>query len=119
NARPARRFHGDVRLEDVWLSYQPGRHALRGASLVVRPGERIALTGPSGAGKSTVATLLSRLRDPDHGVVRIDGHDLRDLTLQSVRSQIAIVLQESVLFATSVRDNITAGLQDATDEQVE
>lgn len=75
--------------------------------------------GPSGAGKSTIAALLSRLRDPEAGCVRIDGHDLRDLTIASVRDQVAVVLQESVLFATSIAENIRFGRPDATQEEIE
>ncbi len=118
-ARPAKPFVGDVRLEDVWLSYEPRLPVLCGLDLWVRPGERVAVVGPSGAGKSSLVMLLSRLRDPDSGVVRIDGHDLRDLTVQSVRSQVAIVLQESVLFAASIRDNIAFGAPEVTDEEIE
>lgn len=118
-ARPAPPFRGDVHLDDVWLSYEDGHPVLRGLEMHVRPGERVAVVGPSGAGKSSVAMLLSRLRDPDSGVVRIDGHDLRDLTLESVRTQIAIVLQESLLFATTVRDNIAYGASKATDAEIE
>ncbi len=119
DAREARPFHGDLRFDGVWLEYEPGHPALRGLDLHVRPGERVAVVGPSGAGKSSLVGLLSRLRDPDAGTVRIDGHDLRDLTMQSVRRQVAVVMQDSVLFAESVRENIAAGLPGATDGQVE
>ena len=117
-ARPAPPLVGDVLFEDVWMSYVPGHPVLRGLNLWVRPGERIAVVGTSGAGKSTLVSLLTRLRDPEQGRVRLDGHDLTDLTIESVRSQVAIVLQESVLFAVSIRDNIAFGLPGATDEQV-
>lgn len=100
------------------FAYEPGHPVLRGLNLHVRPGERVAIVGPSGAGKSSVAMLISRLRDPDSGQIRIDGHDLRDLTLASVRGQVAVVLQDSVLFAATVRDNIAYGLPEATDEMV-
>lgn len=118
-ARPARPAAGDLRLEKVWLSYAPGHPVLRGLDLAIRPGEHVAIVGPSGAGKSTIAALLSRLRDPDSGVVRVDGHDLRDLTLDSVRRQVAVVLQESVLFATTIAENIRYGRPDATVEEIE
>ncbi len=118
-ARPAPRFLGDVRFEAVDLAYTTGHPVLRGLDLHVRPGERVAVVGPSGAGKSSLVALLSRLRDPDDGRVLVDGHDLRDLTLESVREQVAVVLQESVLFAVSIRDNIAYGRPGATQEQVE
>ncbi|PZR52653.1 ABC transporter ATP-binding protein [Xylanimonas oleitrophica] len=119
-ARPAPRFRGWVELRDVWLAYSPGHPTLRGLDLRVRAGERVAVVGPSGSGKSTLVALLSRLRDPDQGQVMIDGHDLRDLTLESVRSQVSVVLQESVLFALSVRENIALGVsRDVTDEEIE
>lgn len=119
-ARPAQRFLGYVQFEDVHLSYRPGHPVLRGLSLSVRAGQRVAVVGPSGAGKSSLVALLSRLRDPDQGRVLIDGHDLRDLTLASVRSQVSIVLQESVLFAESIRENIALGTSEAvTDAQIE
>jgi ATP-binding cassette subfamily B protein len=119
-ARPASRFLGYVKFEDVHLSYRPGHPVLRGLNLSVKAGQRVAVVGPSGAGKSSLVALLSRLRDPDEGRVLIDGHDLRDLTLASVRSQVAIVLQESVLFAESIRENIALGsAEPVTDAQVE
>ncbi|MEE6272346.1 ABC transporter ATP-binding protein [Georgenia wangjunii] len=115
----ARPFRGDVVLRDVWMSYTPGHPVLRGMNLHVLPGERVAVVGPSGAGKSSLAMLVSRLRDPDSGEVRIDGHDLRELTLESLRPQVSIVLQESLLFATSVRENIADGAPGATQAQIE
>jgi len=118
-ARPAGGFRGDVRFEGVQLSYEPGHPVLRGLDLWVPAGERIAVVGASGAGKSTLVSLLTRLRDPDDGRVLVDGHDLRDLTVESVRRQVAIVLQDSVLFAGTVRDNIAFGRPDATSEQIE
>lgn len=117
-ARPAPAFLGDVRFDGVWLSYVPGHPVLRGLDLWVRPGERIAVVGASGAGKSTLVSLLTRLRDPDEGRVVVDGHDIADLTLESVRRQVAIVLQESVLFAGSIRDNVAFGLPGATEDQI-
>ncbi len=119
-ARPAPVFRGYVDFDDVQLSYRPGHPVLRGLSLSVRPGQRVAVIGPSGAGKSSLMALLCRLRDPDLGRVRIDGHDLADLTLESLRRQISIVLQESVLFASTIRDNIALGSPErVTDEQIE
>jgi ATP-binding cassette subfamily B protein len=119
-ARPAGRFLGYVEFENVHLSYRPGHPVLRGLNLSVKAGQRVAVVGPSGAGKSSLVALLSRLRDPDEGRVLIDGQDLRDLTLASVRAQVAIVLQESVLFAESIRENIALGSSEpVTDTQVQ
>jgi ATP-binding cassette subfamily B protein len=119
-AEPAPAFRGDVRFDGVHLSYVPGKPVLRGLDFAVPAGTRVAVVGPSGAGKSTLVALLSRLRDPDHGRVLIDGHDLRDLTLASVRAQISVVLQESVLFAASIRDNIAFGVpHEASDADIE
>ncbi|HEY9291679.1 MAG TPA: ABC transporter ATP-binding protein [Microlunatus sp.] len=118
-ARPAPRFHGYLRFESVRLSYRDGQPALQDLDLAVRAGERVAIVGPSGAGKSSLAALLTRLRDPDLGRVLIDGHDLRDLTVDSVRDQISIVLQDSVLFAGSIADNISYGVnRPVTDDEI-
>ncbi|MCP3991837.1 MAG: ATP-binding cassette domain-containing protein, partial [Actinomycetia bacterium] len=87
-------------------------------SLVVEPGEMLAVVGPTGAGKSTVAKLVTRFYDPDGGVVRIDGHDLRQVSLHSLRSQLGVVPQEPFLFNRSVRDNIAFARPEATDDEV-
>lgn len=118
-ARSGRRLRGLVELDGVHLGYETGHPVLRGVDLRLLPGERVALVGPSGAGKSTVAGLVLRMRDPDLGAVRIDGWDLRDLTVQDVRAQVAVVLQESLLFATSVRENIAMGAVGGPDEVTE
>ncbi len=114
-ARGARRFRGDVRLRGVRFSYGSGEPALDGLDLHVHPGRTLALVGPSGAGKSSVLSLLPRLYDPDDGVVEVDGIDVRDLTLESLRSQMAVVLQDSLLFADTIRENIAHGRPDASD----
>ena len=108
-ASPAPALAGRVELRDVWLEYTPGHPVLRGVDLVIPAGQRIALLGPSGAGKSSVAMLLSRLCDPSQGRVSIDGIDLRAMTMDSLRQQTAVVLQESVLFATTIAANIAYG----------
>ncbi len=117
-ALPAPPLTGRVELRDVWLEYAPGHPALRGVDLVIPAGQRVALLGPSGAGKSSVAMLLSRLCDPSRGEVRIDGIDLRDMTVASLRGQTAVVLQESVLFATSIAENIAYGSPQASPARV-
>jgi ATP-binding cassette subfamily B protein len=119
DARPAPPFRGEVLLQRVSLAYEPGRPVLHQVDLHVRPGQRVGVVGPSGAGKSSLVALLARLHDPSEGEVLVDGHDLRSLTLESVRRQVAIVLQDSVLFATSIRENIAYGAPGAGDEEIE
>ncbi|MBI5904810.1 MAG: ABC transporter ATP-binding protein [Deltaproteobacteria bacterium] len=118
-AVPAPPFRGEVRFEGVSFGYEDGRKALDGIDLAVRPGERVALVGPSGAGKSTFASLILRLYDPAEGRVTIDGQDIRRFTLSSVRSQVAVVLEDPMLFAASVRENIAYGAPDASMEEIE
>lgn len=109
---------GHLAFEDVTFSYPGQAPVLRNASLQIEPGEVVALVGESGAGKSSVGKLLMRFYDPQAGRVTLDGHDLRKISLASLRDQIAVVLQESVLFATSVRDNIAYGRLDATADEI-
>jgi subfamily B ATP-binding cassette protein MsbA len=119
-ARRLSRARGELELHEVDFSY-PGAAdpVLCGLSLRVEPGEVVALSGPSGAGKSTVARLLVRSADPHAGSVSLDGIDLRDLDLSSVRANVALLLQETLLFDASVRDNIALGRPDARPEQIE
>ena len=118
-ARVLRDPVGVVELEDVEFRY-PGADApaLAGVSLRVMPGETVALVGPSGAGKSTLATMVLRLHDPDAGTVRMDGHDLRDLTLDSLREAIAAVMQETLVLQATVRENIAVGRPGASDDEI-
>ena len=104
------RLRGEVTLEDVRFAYVEGREVLRGVSLSVRPGERIAIVGPTGSGKSTLVDLIPRFYDPTSGRVRIDGHDADSLLLPRLRRQIGIVPQESVLMKGSIAFNIAYGL---------
>ena len=112
-------FAGSVEFRDVTFAYEEGDAVLDHVSFTARAGERIALVGESGAGKSTIASLLLRLYDPASGTVLVDGRDLRGFTIDSVRSQLSVVLQDSVLFAASIRDNIAIGLADITHDQIE
>jgi ATP-binding cassette, subfamily B, bacterial len=119
DARALEHVRGVLELDDVTFTY-PGseRPALAGVSLALRPGHCIALVGESGAGKSTAAKLALRFADPDRGSVRLDGHDLRDVTLRSLRENVALLLQDAPLFDGSVRDNVAYGLPGATDDDV-
>ena len=112
------RVRGEIRFEDVRFSYGGDAIALDDVSLVVPPGQTLALVGETGAGKSTLAKLVARFYDPDEGRVLIDGHDLRDVTERSLRSQLGIVPQESFLFSGTIRDNIAFGRPDASDDEV-
>jgi ATP-binding cassette, subfamily B, bacterial len=112
-------FQGTVRFRNVTFGYEPGKGILNGISFEAKPSQRVALVGPSGGGKSTLVSLLLRLYDPLEGQILIDGHDLREYKLESLRRQVSIVLQESVLFAVSVRDNIAYGSLGATDAEIE
>lgn len=109
---------GEVVLDDVTFGYLPDRPVLEGVTLRIEPGETVACVGPTGAGKSTLAKLVTRFYDPSSGVVAIDGHDLRDVTLESLRRQIGVVPQEPFLFAGTLRDNIAFARPAATDEEV-
>ncbi|UUZ79394.1 ABC transporter ATP-binding protein/permease [Paenibacillus sp. P26] len=113
------KIEGRVSLKGIEFEYEPGRHALKGIDLEVQPGQSIALVGHTGSGKSTIINLLCRFYDVTEGSIRIDGHDIRDVTLQSLRSQIGIVLQDTFIFSGTIRDNIRFGRLDATDEEVE
>jgi ABC-type multidrug transport system fused ATPase/permease subunit len=117
-AKPLPPVEGRVRFEDVRFSYGTGPEVLHGLDLDVAAGTTVALVGHTGAGKSTIAKLLARFYDPTHGRITIDGHDLRDVTQESLRRQLGIVPQEGFLFAGTVTENIAFGRPDATAEQV-
>lgn len=111
-------LRGEVTLDKVSFSYDGNAPVLDEADLRVSPGETVAIIGPSGIGKSSTARLIMRFYDPTSGAVKIDGQDIRDFTLDSLRSNISVVLQESVLFGTTVRDNIAYGRLDATEDDI-
>jgi ABC-type multidrug transport system fused ATPase/permease subunit len=118
NARPLRQVRGRVEYRDVTFAYPRGPDVLHGIDLRVEEGEAVALVGPSGGGKSSLIQLLARLYDPCSGAVLIDGHDLRDVTLESLRRAIAVVFQDAYLLRTSVAANIAYSCQDASEAQV-
>ena len=109
---------GNVTFENVTFSYDDIHNALEKVSLEVTPGQMIAFVGPSGAGKSTIANLIPRFYDVSAGSIKIDGLDIRDVTVKSLREQIGIVPQETTLFSTTVLENIRYGRLDATDDEV-
>jgi len=119
DARPLPTIQGRVAFDDVRFRYiGQTEDTLRGVSFVVEPGQTIAVLGSTGSGKSTIINLLPRFYDVTAGQVLIDGHDVRDVTLDSLRSQIGIVLQETTLFSGTIRDNIAYGRPDASEEAV-
>ncbi len=118
-ARPLRDAQGIVQFDEVSFTYpDTGKPVLEKVSFRVNPGETLALVGSSGAGKSTVAKLLLRFYEPDSGAVRLDGHDLRDLTLHSLRENVALLMQETLVFDGTIRENIVYGKPGATEEEV-
>ncbi len=110
---------GEVRFENVGFAYPGGPAILSDVSFTAKPGMSVALVGQTGAGKSTAMNLLQRLWDPVHGSIEIDGQDLRDVSLESLRRSIGVVFQESLLFNRSIRENLRIGRFDATDEDLE
>jgi len=112
------RISGEVEFRDVRFGYEPGRYAIDGISFHVEPGEMIGLVGPSGAGKSTLVHLICRFYDVDSGEILIDGHDIRDISLRSLREQIGVVLQEPFLFHGTVASNIAYGKPEAAPEEI-
>jgi ATP-binding cassette subfamily B protein len=118
-ARPLPPVKGRVEFEDVCFSYDGRRDALADITFTAEPGQTVALVGETGAGKSTAMGLLHRQDDPQGGTIRIDGVDIRDATLDSLRANIGIVFQESMLFFRSIADNLRVGRPDATDDELE
>jgi len=112
-------IEGSVTFDDVTFSYEDGVKVLKDVSFDIKPGEMIALVGPTGAGKTTVVNLISRFYDAEKGHVLIDGHDVKDVTIESLRNQMGIMTQDNFLFSGTIRENIRYGKLDATDEEIE
>ena len=119
HAKPAPKLRGAIELRDVSFAYESGREVLSNVNLRIAPGETIAIVGATGAGKSTLVSLLPRLYDPTQGAIFIDGEDIRQFEVQSLREQVSLVLQESLLFKGTIRDNIAFGRPDAGDEEIQ
>ncbi len=118
NARAVTTLRGDIRYEGVRFGYMPDRRILDGIDLAIHAGETVAFVGPSGAGKTTICSLLPRFYEVEAGRITIDGIDIRDMTMHSLRSQIGIVQQDVFLFAGTVRENIAYGRLDASEADI-
>ena len=118
-AKPLPTIRGDINFNKVVFEYEKGRAALKGIDLSAKAGQSIALVGHTGSGKSTIINLIGRFYDIKSGLITIDGEDIREVSLDSLRSQIGIVLQDTFIFSGTIRDNIRFGRLDATDEEVE
>ncbi|MBD2725638.1 ABC transporter ATP-binding protein [Nostoc sp. FACHB-892] len=112
-------FRGEVCFDHVHFAYEPGQVLLEDINLTIQPGQQVAIVGTSGGGKSTLVSLLLRLYDPTMGKVMIDGRDIREYTLESLRPQISVVLQDSLLFAATIRENIAYGIAGVSDAEIE
>jgi ATP-binding cassette subfamily B protein len=119
DAHPLPPLAGRIELDHVSFGYLPGTEVLHDLTLTIEPGETVAFVGATGAGKSTVAKLVTRFYDPWEGAVRLDGHDLRDVTLHSLRTQLGVVPQEPFLFHGSIRDNLTFARPDAGQDEID
>ncbi len=119
DAKPLEGVSGEIRFKGVTFQYGPGEQGVFDLDIVVPAGKTVALVGPTGAGKTTTLALLQRLRDPEGGEIQIDGRDIREVSLNSLRAFIAVVFQDAGLFNRSVADNIRVGREDASDAAVE
>jgi ATP-binding cassette subfamily B protein len=118
DAQPLTDVRGEIRYEDVTFHYEEGSEVLEHLSIDIPAGKTVALVGPSGGGKTTICSLLPRFYDVQGGRITVDGHDVRDLQLRSLREAIGIVQQDVYIFAGSIRENISYGDRNATDEQI-
>jgi len=117
-ARDLERVRGHIVLENVSFKYEDGERVLKDINLEIKPGEMLGLVGPTGSGKSTLVSLICRFYDPDKGRILLDGLDLRDIKVKSLRQNIGMVLQETFLFEGTLRENIAYGKPDASDEEI-
>jgi ATP-binding cassette subfamily B multidrug efflux pump len=115
---PPQDAHGEVTFDHVWFSYEPDRSLIEDLSLVVKPGETVAIVGPTGAGKTTLVNLVMRFYDIDRGRITLDGVDIATMTRAALRSRIGMVLQDTWLFEGTIRDNIGYGRPDATEDEI-
>ncbi|AHI55336.1 ABC transporter ATP-binding protein [Listeria ivanovii] len=118
DAVPAKDFRGDIEYNQVSFQYSDGKNVLKHINLSIKAGETVAFVGPSGAGKTTICNLLPRFYDVSDGGITIDGENIKDVTLPSLRAQIGVVQQDVFLFSGTVRENISYGKLDATDEEI-
>ncbi|MGL4522577.1 MAG: ABC transporter ATP-binding protein [Bacilli bacterium] len=118
NAKTLPPIKGNVTFKDVTFRYEEGKNILNGVDFHIHQGQSIALVGPTGAGKTTIINLLSRFYDVNEGTVKVDGHDVRNVTLESLRTQMGVMLQDTFVFSGTIADNIRYGKLDATDEEV-
>ena len=108
----------EIQFKDVSFEYISGKSVLEHIDLTVHKGQKVALVGNSGGGKTTIVNLIPRFYEITDGSIQIDGHDIRDVTLKSLREQIAVVFQDNFLFSGTIRENIMLGKEDATEEEV-
>lgn len=118
NAREAKEIRGQIVFDHVVFGYDPGVPVLRDVSFAIQPGQFVGIVGPTGCGKSTLISLIARFYDPNHGRILIDGVDLRDYKVQSLRQSLAMVLQDTILFRATIRENIAYGRTSATFEEI-